>query len=184
MNRDELTRRAEQVKLLLLDVDGVLTDGRIRLGEHDEVKAYHAQDGLGVTLARSAGILVGLITGRRSATVERRGRELKLDFLVQGRPDKLQAFEELRKRAGVKSGEVCFMGDDWIDLSLLSRVGLPACPADARPEVRERCVFVSSKPGGGGAIRELVETLLRLRGQFDELLESYLRGRGAAASGQ
>lgn len=179
---DALRERARRLKLLLLDVDGVLSDGRIALGEHDEFKSYHAQDGLGVTLARAAGLQVGILTGRRSASVERRARELKMDHLVQGRADKGAAFDELAGSLGLAAEETGYMGDDWIDLPLLVRAGFSACPADARPEVRQRCGFVSSRPGGSGAVREWIDWLLDLRGQKEELLAGYLEGKGEAAS--
>ncbi len=167
---------------MLLDVDGVLTDGRITLGEKEELKSYSAKDGLGITLARVAGIKVGIITGRRSASVARRAAELKLDYLVQGRPDKWRAFEELARDTGITAEECAYMGDDWIDLAMLERVGLAACPQDARPEVAAVCHFVSRENGGNGAVRELVEAMLKARSDFERILEGYRQGRGEAAS--
>lgn len=179
----EFDRRARALRLLILDVDGVLTDGRISLdgGDSDE-KAFHAQDGLGITLARAAGLRVAFLTGRRSAAVERRARELGVEHLLQGRPDKGRALEELCAAAQVTPAACAAMGDDWIDLPLLVRVGLAACPADARPELPAHCHFQSSVPGGRGAVRDFVDELLKARGQHGELLQRYLAGDGPAAS--
>jgi 3-deoxy-D-manno-octulosonate 8-phosphate phosphatase (KDO 8-P phosphatase) len=179
---EEFARRARACRLLLLDVDGVLTDGRIILGETEEYKAFHAQDGLGVTLARAAGLQVAIITGRASAAVARRSRELHLDHVLQARPDKAAALADLCGATGLRPDQVAAMGDDWIDLPLLAAAGLAACPADARPEVRERCHYISPCPGGRGAVRDWVERLLQARGQLESLLERYLQGKGPAAS--
>lgn len=185
LSRDEFARRARACRLLLLDVDGVLTDGRILLGgEEADVRAFHAQDGLGITLARAAGLQVAFLTGRSSLSVTRRARELQVEHLLQGRPDKSAALDELCATTGLEPSLVAAMGDDWIDLPLLERVGLAACPADARPEVAERCHFSAARAGGRGAVREWVDLLLRERGQFDELLELYRRGEGPAAAAQ
>ncbi|MFA7329693.1 MAG: HAD family hydrolase [Candidatus Delongbacteria bacterium] len=179
----EFGRRARALQLLILDVDGVLTDGRITLdGGDSDVKAFHAQDGLGITLARAAGLRVAILTGRRSAAVERRARELGVEHLLQGRPDKGRALEELCAAARVTPADCAAMGDDWIDLPLLVRVGLAACPADARPELPAHCHFQSALPGGRGAVRDFVDELLKARGQHGELLQRYLAGAGPAAS--
>lgn len=173
---------AEAIRLVLLDVDGVLSDGRLYLGSIEELKAYDARDGFGVTLLQAAGLRVGILTGRRSGSVEKRAHELGIDPLVQGRPDKAQAFEEILGKLKLAPEQVCYMGDDWLDLPLLGRVGLAAAPADARPEVREACAFVAQAPGGRGAVRELAEHILREQGRLEELLERYREGRGEAAS--
>jgi len=182
LSPDELALRARALRLLVLDVDGVLTDGRIVLGEREEMKAFHARDGLGVTLARAAGLQVAILTGRSSAAVARRAAELKVDHLVQGRPDKKAALAELLERLGLGPDQMAAMGDDWIDLPMLDAAALAACPADARPEVVERCHFVAPSQGGRGAVRDLVDALLEARGQRVELLERYVRGEGPAAS--
>lgn len=179
---DELTRRALSLRLLVLDVDGVLTDGSIVLGVEEELKAFHAQDGLGITLAREAGLAVGILTGRSSRSVARRAAELKVDHLVQGRPDKDAALTELLETLGLREDQLAAMGDDWIDLPLLRRAALAACPADARPEVAAHCHFVAHHDGGRGAVRDFVDLLLKARGQHGELLGRYLRGQGPAAS--
>lgn len=181
----EFAARARALRLLVLDVDGVLTDGRIVLdGGESDVKAFHTQDGLGITLARAAGLQVAFLTGRSSRAVARRAAELHVDHLLQGRPDKGRALAELRAAAGVEPAQVAAMGDDWIDLPMLLEAGLAACPADAVPEVRERCAFVAGRKGGRGAVRQFVDALLEARGQRLDLLERYLAGEGPAASRQ
>ncbi len=181
---EELIRRARALRLLVLDVDGVLTDGRIVLGVEEELKAFHAQDGLGITLAREAGLAVGIITGRSSRCVARRAAELKVDHLVQGRPDKDAALSELLESLGLGDHQLAAMGDDWIDLPMLRRAALAACPADARPELAGHCHVMASARGGQGAVRDFVDLLLKARGQHKDLLERYLMGRGPAASAQ
>jgi 3-deoxy-D-manno-octulosonate 8-phosphate phosphatase (KDO 8-P phosphatase) len=184
VNKRSLEEKARALRLVLLDVDGVLTDGRLYLAEGFEMKAYDAKDGLGITLLRSSGLKVGVLTGRRSASVEKRAKELHLDFLVQGRPDKGAAFDELLATHAFKEHEVAYMGDDWIDLNLMARVGFSACPADARPELLATADYVSTRPGGFGAVREWAEFILRAKGCFEERLLEYLSGRGQAASAQ
>jgi len=179
---DEFARRARACRLLVLDVDGVLTDGRIILSGTEEHKAFHTQDGFGITLARAAGLQVAVLTGRRSEAVARRARELRLDHVLQGRPDKGAALAELRAAAGVAPHETAGMGDDWLDLPLLEDAALAACPADARPEVAARCHLVAARGGGHGAVREFVDALLAARGQLDDLLDRCRCGEGPAAS--
>ncbi len=168
--------QAQGIRLVLLDVDGVLSNGRLYLGSGEELKAYDARDGFGISLLQAAGIRVGILTGRQSASVERRAAELRIDPLLQGRPDKAEAFAEVLQGLALEADEVCYMGDDWLDLPLLARVGLSACPADARPEVREACDLVTRAHGGRGAVRELAEWILRQQGRLEELLAAYTKG--------
>lgn len=181
---EELCARARALRLLVLDVDGVLTDGRIVLGEGEELKAFHAQDGLGLTLAREAGLKLAIITGRHSQAVARRAAELQVDHLMQGRPDKARALADLMTQLEVDASQVAAMGDDWIDLPMLQVAALAACPADARPEVVEHCHWMAQRKGGRGAVRDFVDMLLKARGQHEDLLQRYLRGEGPAASTQ
>jgi len=163
-----------RIRLLVLDVDGVLTDGTFLL-PHDgeEWKAFHASDGLGLKLLRSAGVKVVLLSGRRSGAVERRARELALDGLVQGRDDKAAALYELGTQHGVPPAEIAYMGDDLVDLPAMRAAGFSAAPASARPEVREAAAWVAPSAGGRGAVRDLCEHLLRLMGRWDDALESF-----------
>jgi 3-deoxy-D-manno-octulosonate 8-phosphate phosphatase (KDO 8-P phosphatase) len=159
----ELLRRAAKVRLVLLDVDGVLTDGRIWYGpEGEAMKAFDVRDGHGIVLLR-AHVDFGVISGRPGRTSERRLEELRVRHVVFGERDKLAGYARLA-HLGIPDPEVAYMGDDVNDLPLLAKVGLSACPADARPEVRERVHFVAAAPGGRGAVRELCELVLRAKG--------------------
>ncbi len=169
-----MNQSPNDIKLVLLDVDGVLTSGEIILGETDEYKVFNVKDGLGITLARRAGLRVGIITGRSSASVSRRAAELKLDFLVQGAFDKLPELEKILESTGITPEEVCYMGDDLLDLPIFDAVGFPAAPADARPEVLQAATWVSEVPGGRGAVRELMEYILKTRGLWHKTLEELI----------
>ena len=167
--------RARRVRMLLLDVDGVLTDGTfVPLGDA-ETKRFHARDGIGVVLARRAGLKVGLISGRASSMVEARARELRMDFVRLGVGDKLASLEEALAQESLDVSEVAFMGDDLPDLPILLRAGLAATVAEAPAFVRERVHYVCEARGGYGAVRELVELILTSQGRLDELVESYAR---------
>jgi 3-deoxy-D-manno-octulosonate 8-phosphate phosphatase (KDO 8-P phosphatase) len=158
-----LLARAARLKLVLLDVDGVLTDGRIWYGpEGEAMKAFDVRDGHGIVLLR-AHVDFGVISGRPGKATERRLEELRFKHAIFGERDKVAAYEKLA-HLGLADEEVAYMGDDVNDLPLLARVGLAACPADARPEVRERVHFVASAGGGRGAVRELCELVLRAKG--------------------
>jgi 3-deoxy-D-manno-octulosonate 8-phosphate phosphatase (KDO 8-P phosphatase) len=173
----EARKRALRVRFLLLDVDGVLTDGRILyLPGHpeDEAKAFNSRDGVGIRLAQRAGIGVGLLTGRRSETVARRARELGLDTVLQGANPKLPVFEEWSRTSGIPATEICYVGDDVVDLPVLQRVLLPATVADAHEEARRAALVVSDRPGGDGAVREITDALLRAQGKWDDALAGFL----------
>ena len=157
----QLLARARRIRLLLLDIDGVLTDGRLYYGPEGELmKAFDVKDGHGIVLVRDH-VQLGVISGR-PGLARRRLEELRFQHLVFGQRDKLVGYAELA-HLGIPDGEVAFMGDDVNDLPLLGRVGLSACPADARPEVRAAVRFVASAPGGRGAVRELCELILRAK---------------------
>lgn len=170
-----LYAKAEPVKLLLLDVDGVLTDGSLIYSESGvEAKTFNTQDGLGIRLVQKAGVDVGFITARRSEMVTRRAEELSIKYLFQGVGKKLDSYKEIVRQAELKPYQVCYMGDDWIDLALLTRVGLAACPANSVTEVRERCHFTCSRSGGQGAVRELCDLIVRAKGVHENLLQQFL----------
>jgi len=162
---------AEKIRVLILDVDGVMTDGSIILdNDGNEYKAFHVRDGHAVKLALRAGMILAIITGRRSRVVERRAGELGISEVHQGAHDKMAVYRALKERYGFSDHEVSYMGDDVVDLSLLRVVGLPAVPADADPEAINVARFVARNRGGRGAVRELVETILRARGQWNSLV--------------
>jgi 3-deoxy-D-manno-octulosonate 8-phosphate phosphatase (KDO 8-P phosphatase) len=178
MTRDlqDLTRRAAGIRLILFDVDGVLTNGRILLhGDGSESKSFSIRDGTGIVWAQRAGLATGLLSARHSAATAARAVQLGIRIVRQQAGEKLQMYRELLADEGLSDGEVAFMGDDVLDLPVLARVGLSAAPADAAPDVLSRVDWVSSRVGGDGAARELIELLLRAQGKWDALLDAYLR---------
>lgn len=168
-----MKEKARKIKWLLLDVDGVMTDGGIILSGGLEIKRFHVQDGLGINLAQRAGLRVGILTGRESEAVARRARELEIEEVSQGCSSKLEAYLHVLERYGLKDEEVAYMGDDLPDLPLLRRVGLAFAVANAVPEVKRQADHVTQKAGGEGAVREAVELLLRLMGQWEKVIASY-----------
>ena len=159
-----LTKRIRRIKMLLLDVDGVMTDGGIYYSaDGAEMKRFHAQDGYGIVRAREHGLKIGIISGRSTPVVDARARELKADEVIQGSTDKLAAMEEIRQRHGLEPDEIAFIGDDLFDIPLLKAVGFSAAPKNARPEVKKAVDFITPSSGGHGAVRELVEFILRHR---------------------
>ncbi len=154
-----------------MDVDGVLTDGRIYLqslpdGTAEEMKVFHARDGAGLKLARMAGLRTGIITGRDSAATARRAREVDMDFLAQKQAEKLPAYEAILREARLDDAAVAYIGDDLPDLPVLRRVGLAIAVGDAAPEVRRVAHFVTQRHGGEGAVREAIEAILRAQGTW------------------
>ena len=167
--------RARRIRLLLLDVDGVLTDGKILL-HHDgtESKQFDIRDGTGIVLAQKAGIRVGLLSARQSAATEERAAQLRITLVHQGALDKRTTYEAIRRELTLEDAEVAFMGDDLLDLPVLGRVGLAAAPADAAEIVRRRVHWVSARRGGDGAVRELTELLLTAQDKWDDLVAEWL----------
>jgi 3-deoxy-D-manno-octulosonate 8-phosphate phosphatase (KDO 8-P phosphatase) len=163
--------RASRVKLMIFDVDGVLTDGGLMFtAEGDYMKSFNSMDGHGLKLLGTAGIETAIITGRRSDIVAARAKELKITHLYQGIDDKLEAFTELMRAANVTREHCGYMGDDWPDLAVMTRCGFAAAPANAHPEVIARAHWVSQSRGGHGAAREVCEALLRAQDRYDALL--------------
>ena len=182
-----LKSRARRVKLLLMDVDGVLTDGRIyyvpaaEMGPAKgqstpliETKTFHARDGLGIHLAHEAGLKTGLISGRKSPVVEYRASELGIHFLRQGARLKLGPYREVLQEAGLRDEEVCFIGDDVVDLPILVRAGLAAGVSDGHPLLRRYVHYVTRARGGLGAVREVIELILAAQGKLQHVLDKYL----------
>jgi 3-deoxy-D-manno-octulosonate 8-phosphate phosphatase (KDO 8-P phosphatase) len=167
--------KAGGIRILLLDVDGVLTDGSL-IFSHDgqESKVFNTQDGFGLRLLREAGVELGVITARSSEAVARRCANLKIRYVHQGVESKLTAYQEILKQSGCKPFEVAYMGDDWMDLVLLNRVGFSVAPANAVAEVRAAAHYTTEKSGGHGAVRELCDLILEAKGRYQELLQNYM----------
>lgn len=181
---EELLARAARIRVLLLDVDGVLTDGTYfhvpdGRGGLFETKVFDSQDGIALHWLREAGIAGGVITGRNSPVVEERARSAGLVHVYQGHVEKVPILEEILEKAGVSSEQVAYVGDDYTDVVIMHRVGLGVATANARPEVKAEAHYVTTAPGGRGAVREVVELLLRSQGRWDKILSHYEIGQGA-----
>ncbi len=171
---DKVRDKAGKIKLLLLDVDGVLTDGTIYVGaEGEALKAFNVKDGTGLKWLQRAGFKVGLLTGRDSPQVKARARELDIDIVVQDAKIKLPAFEKILDENGLSAYEIAFMGDDLLDLPVLKRAGLSMAPADAEDRVKKECDWICSKEGGKGAVREACELLLKASGKWEDITARY-----------
>lgn len=170
----DFIERAAKIELLLLDVDGVLTDGSIVYTDDGaEIKRFHVRDGSGLKLWHVSGKRSAIVSGRSSKAVERRAAELGIAPVFQGRHEKLPAFEAVLTETGLRAEQVCAIGDDLPDLPVLKRVGLAIAVADACPELRAIAHYVTAVPGGHGAVRDAIEWLLRLRGVWDEVVGRY-----------
>ncbi len=170
----EAIRRAEKVRLIIFDVDGVLTDGGIYIGAEGELfKPFFCRDGLGVTMAHRSGLKTAIITGRQSRHLLYRAQELRITEVFQGNLDKRAAYRELKAKLGLADEEIAYFGDDLVDLAIMRQVGFPAAVGDAVPEVREAAVAVSGFPGGHGAVRELIEFILKAQGKWQALLDDF-----------
>lgn len=170
-----LLERAARVKLLALDVDGVLTDGQLYFDNHgNEFKAFSTADGLGLKLLQRLGLTLAIITGRSSRIVADRAAHLGIEHVYQGQDDKLTAYLDLLERTGCSDEETCYAGDDWIDLPVLARAGLAVTVPTADPEVRARSHWITPSGGGQGAVRELCNLIIDARGARESLLATFL----------
>jgi 3-deoxy-D-manno-octulosonate 8-phosphate phosphatase (KDO 8-P phosphatase) len=170
-----IKNKAERIKLIVTDVDGVLTDGGIIYDDNGlEYKRFNVKDGFIVQYLKKNGILVGALTGRNSKVVELRCEELNFDFHYQGIRDKLRKLEEILDVLEIDITEVAYIGDDLLDLPLIKKVGFSACPADAAPHIREYVDFISVQGGGNGAFREISELILESKGLLSSIIERYL----------
>lgn len=170
-----MDERLKKLRLLLLDVDGVLTDGSIVYTDSGEqVKTFNSKDGLGLRLLMDAGVDVGIVTGRTSGALLHRCKNLGIDLIFDGIKDKAAAFDEILASTGLESGEVGFMGDDLIDLPAMTRAGAAFTVADASVEVKNRADMVSDLPGGQGAVRQICERILKARGEWDGIISGFL----------
>lgn len=169
--------KARSIELILSDVDGVLTDGGILYdNEGIEVKKFHIRDGLGIRLWRRAGYQFGVVTARNSHIVQLRAKELGIEIIRQGKESKWPVVEEVMKQYSLTTKQVCFIGDDLTDLAAIKRVGLGVAVADGAPEVRSAASLVTLARGGTGAVRELIEVILRSKNMWDDIVKSYADG--------
>ncbi len=169
MNKSKTTlqSKVKKIKLLLLDVDGVLTDGRIILdNQGNELKAFHVRDGHGIKMVQRAGIIVGIITGRKSKVVDIRARELDIKEVYQGSHEKIVVYDSILKKYGLRDDAVAYMGDDVVDVDIFKRAGLAVTVADADPSVKPYVDMITRTAGGRGAVRELINLILKHQGKL------------------
>lgn len=172
----DILAKAKNLKLLILDVDGVLTDGRLFFDqEGNEYKCFHARDGHGIKLLRQSGVEVAVISGRKSKTVELRMKNLGIELVYQGHEHKLGAFNEIIEKLGINPDQAAHMGDDLLDLPIMTRVGLAIAVNDANFAVKERADWCTSTHGGLGAVREVCDLIMQAQGTFDSILDAYLK---------
>jgi 3-deoxy-D-manno-octulosonate 8-phosphate phosphatase (KDO 8-P phosphatase) len=186
MTLEDAQARARNIKVLIFDVDGVLTNGDIAMvpkldGSGVEVKGFHAHDGLGISLARLGGIKTGIITKRQSATVAIRARDLKLEFIYQGQHFKMNAVQDILSRAEIALDQLAYVGDDIVDLPVMRKCGLAIATANARPQVKAEAHWVTPLPGGEGAGRDAIDFILSAQGSLERVIEEYLDEANPAA---
>ncbi|MBI4746588.1 MAG: 3-deoxy-manno-octulosonate-8-phosphatase KdsC [Deltaproteobacteria bacterium] len=170
----EAEKKAKAIRLLLLDVDGVMTDGRVVFADSgEEVKAFDVKDGHGIRMLMRSGVGVALLTGRESRVVLHRARDLGIDMVYQGAKDKLPVFERILSEKGFKGEEVCYVGDDLVDMPVMRRSGLAISVADAGEELKISVDYVTSMPGGRGAVREVCELILKAQGKWEDATSRY-----------
>lgn len=175
LSEDEFNARARRIRLVAMDVDGVLTDGAIVLSSEDEAKMFHVRDGLGMSIGRSHGLLFAFVTGRACAAVRRRAEELRVEVVEMACSGKAAALRRIAGELGLALEEVAFLGDDWNDLPALEICGLSGAPSDAPEPIRRRVHVVTRAPGGRGVTREFLERLLDARGGWEAAAEAYAR---------
>jgi len=170
----EIIERAQKIELLVLDVDGVLTDGRIIYGTYgDELKNFDVNDGLGMYLIRRTGIKCVILTAKGSRVVMKRAKELKVAKVYKDFHYKIEALRKIRKKFRVKDEAICFVGDDLIDIPVLKRVGLAVCPPNATEDVKQFVQLITKKNGGHGAVREVCDLLMKAQGKWDSVMARY-----------
>jgi 3-deoxy-D-manno-octulosonate 8-phosphate phosphatase (KDO 8-P phosphatase) len=173
-SKEDLLNIARHIKLVILDVDGVLTDGSIMLdNEENEFKSFHVRDGHGIKMLKKAGLIVAMITGRYSQVVERRARELGITDVYQNCHDKMIPYRQLLEKYSVDSGKVAYIGDDIVDLPLLHRAGFSIAVADAAEEAKAAAMMITKSTGGRGAVREISDFLLKAKGLWEGIIDEY-----------
>jgi len=165
--------KPDNIRAVIFDIDGVLTNGLIGYGTERELKFFHVRDGHGIKLAKRAGLKVGALSGRSAEANRIRANELEFDFIYEGRRNKGEAFEVLLSENSLEASECLYIGDDVVDIPVMKAAGLSAAVADAAREVFEYCDFRSKLPGGQGAVREIIEWLLKEQGKWEKLMEKY-----------
>lgn len=169
-----LRERAQKIKWFVMDVDGVLTDGKVIYdSEGKETKNFSIKDGLGIRFLSRAGIKTAIITGRTSPMVLKRALELEITEVIQDAKQKLPVYEEFKKKHDLTDEEILYIGDDYVDLPILRRVGFPVCVPSAPEALKEVCAYITEREGGNGAVREVIEKVLLLQGKLDEILKRY-----------
>ncbi len=172
---DNLKATAKSIKLLILDVDGVLTDGKLYIGENsEEIKSYNIKDGLGMRLLMDNGIEIAIITGRRSKSVENRMNGLGIKHIYQGKLAKRESYEKLLTDLQLSPSEVAYIGDDLIDLPVMTKVGLPIAVADAHSKAKEVSKYITTNIGGNGAVREICDLILDSQGKLENIYNKFL----------
>ncbi|MDQ4148150.1 MAG: 3-deoxy-manno-octulosonate-8-phosphatase KdsC [Pseudomonadota bacterium] len=172
---EEISQRAANIRLAVFDVDGVLTDGTLFIGDDgQEYKAFSTKDGHGLRMLQHYGVIIAIITGRDSKVVARRMAELGIEHVLQGHREKLPAFEQLLARLVISASETAYVGDDVVDIPLLRRVGLAIAVQDAHSLVKRHAHWTTANPGGRGAVREVCELILQAQGSLDEAMRHYL----------
>jgi 3-deoxy-D-manno-octulosonate 8-phosphate phosphatase (KDO 8-P phosphatase) len=179
--------RAKNIKILIFDVDGVLTDGQIFVipnaeGHGIEAKGFAAHDGLGISLGRLGGLRIGIITKRNSQTVAIRANDLKLEFIYQGQSHKMDAIRDILAKTGATIDQLCYVGDDVIDLPVMRQCGLSIATANARKEAKAAAHYVTPNPGGFGAGRDAIDFILTAQGTLEKVIEQYLDESNKAAA--
>ncbi len=173
---EEIELKAKRLKLLILDVDGVLTDGRLFFDKNgDEYKCFHARDGHGIKLLRQTGVEVAVISGRKSQSVALRMKNLGVELVYQGHENKIAAFNEIIQTMGIKPEQAAHMGDDLLDLPVMVRVGLSIAVNDANDSVKDYADWCTKTSGGMGAVREVCDFIMQAQGTFDAVLKSYMQ---------
>lgn len=168
-----LKEKVKKIKMIILDVDGVLTDGGLMIGHNGfEYMKFNVQDGAGIVMAQKIGIRFALITGRNTAIVDKRAEILQIADVFQNRFFKIQTYEEVLKKYHLKDEEICYMGDDLLDLPILERVGFSCAPANAVDDVKEQVDYVTVRKGGEGAVREMINLILNLTGKKEKLIRA------------
>jgi 3-deoxy-D-manno-octulosonate 8-phosphate phosphatase (KDO 8-P phosphatase) len=171
----DLIAKAQRIRLVVFDVDGVLTDGALYLSDDgQEYKAFHSKDGHGLRMLQDSGVAVAIITGRVSRVVEHRVHELGIAHVYQGRREKLPAFEELVAKTGLRSEQIAYVGDDVVDLPVMVRAGLAIAVQDAHPFVKQHAHWITEHPGGRGAARDVCEFLMNAQGTLESQLQKYV----------